>query len=568
VRKWGFQTPETPEIGPVLRRLQINNYALIHQAEVDFPGNLTVITGETGAGKSIFLDALGLALGRRADQSALANQSKKCVVEAEFVVGSLGLEDFFKAHELAFEDVVVLRRELSGDGRSRSLVNDAVVPLSAVKQLADRLIDIHSQHQTLSLNKSGFQLLLLDAFAGTTEKLGTYRAQYNRLQALTAELKKLNEDESNARKELDYFRFLFSELEEANLIPGELKRMEDESSALENAEHIRSSLLAAADGISGDQGQLPHLAGVKQSVQALARFGSVYAGLSERLNACYIELKDLASDLLSAGESLAPDQERLELINGRMDQMNRLLRKHGVNDEDSLIKVREEIESKLSGYDSMEARIASAEKERQKLLAECVRSAGELSAMRRKAIAGIEKKVGEMLLTLGMPNAQFSVNLESGEVPGSNGFDEVTFLFSANRGNAQAELQKVASGGELSRLMLALKALLAEKKKLPCIIFDEIDTGVSGEVADRIGNILLRMGSHMQVIAITHLPQLASKGGHHLFVYKEEDAKSTVSHIKELGSAERVTEIAKMLSRGKPTETALSNAKELLGAQA
>lgn len=549
----------------MLKRLYISNFALIHEMDVVFPGNLTVITGETGAGKSIFLEALGLALGKRADMAALKNKTKKCIVEAEFEAKDLDLSSFFEENDLDEEPTIILRREISADGKSRSFLNDSVVSLAALKELSEKLIDIHSQHQTLLLNQSNFQLELLDAFAGSLNLFKEYKTEFSKLNKLNTGLNSLLAQEAQAKKELDYFQFLFDELEQTEIKTGLLKELEEDSASLENAEGIKSSLLNAANAINGgDANILSALSQVKNSLQAISKYGKNYIEYFERVNSAYIDLKEMAAELEDAETEVLFDNVKLEEVNSKMDKLNRLLKKHSVSTEEELLKIKGEIEEKLSKFNSLEAEIEKTNKEIVKLKTSCTKTAKDLSSLRGKVTASIEKRVKEMLSDLSMENAVFKIELIQHTELNNSGFDQVKFLFSANKGAALNELQKVASGGELSRLMLSLKALLASKKQLPTIIFDEIDTGVSGDVADKIGNILLKMGQTMQVVTITHLPQMASKGNHHLFVYKKDDEDKTVSYIKELVKEERVMEIAKMLSTSNPTQSALVNAKELL----
>lgn len=549
----------------MLKRLHISNFALINEMDVTFPGRLSVITGETGAGKSIFLEALGLALGKRADLTALQNKTKKCIIEAEFETSALDLRAILEENDMDYDTTLVLRREISVEGKSRSFLNDSVVGLNVLKLLSEKLIDIHSQHQTLLLNQTNFQLEILDAFAGSIEVFKDYKSEYSKLNSLKNSLKNLQEKESQARKELDYFQFLFSELEEADLKPGALKILEEESATLENAETIKNSLLSAANIINGgDTNLLSSVNQVRQSMQGISKYGKNYAHYFERVNSVYIELKELAAELEDSETGVTFDTKKLEEVNSKLDRMNRLLKKHNVTNEEDLLKIKSDIEEKLLQFGSLESEIEKTNKEIQKLSLSSGKQAKQLSAVRLKSIAGVEKQVKEMLAGLAMENASFKIELIQLPELSISGFDQVRFMFSANKGGTLNELHKVASGGELSRLMLTLKALLATKKQLPTIIFDEIDSGVSGDVADKIGNILLNMGKTMQVVAITHLPQMASKGEHHLFVYKNDETDKTVSHIKQLNKEERITEVAKMLSTGNPTQSALVNAKELL----
>ena len=549
----------------MLKRLHISNFALINEMEVSFPGNLTVITGETGAGKSIFLEALSLALGKRADLSALNLKTKKCIIEAEFSATNLDLNGFFLDHDLDFEPNLILRREINADGKSRSFLNDSPVSLSVLKLLSEKLIDIHSQHQTLLLNQSNFQLELLDTFAESLKIFKEYKIEFSSFTKSKIELQSLQEQEKLAKKELDYFQFLYSELEETEIKAGLLSGLEEESSKLENSEIIKSNLLAASNAISGNEiNILIDLGKTKQSLQSLSKYSKNYSLLTDRIQSLYIELKELSADIEDAANEVVFDSDKLSQVNTKMDKLNRLLKKHQVNTEEDLLKIKSDIENKLNQFNSIEKTIISKQKLIQISQNNCLKLSEELTKLRTKAIHGIEQTIKKTLAELSMENAIFKIVLSQKSDLGINGLDELKFLFTANKGAELNELHKVASGGELSRLMLSLKALLASKKQLPTIIFDEIDTGVSGDVADKIGEILLSMGNNMQVIAITHLPQMASKGNHHLFVYKKDDEDKTVSYIKQLNKVERINEIAKMLSKSNPTVSAIKNATELL----
>ena len=549
----------------MLKRLHISNFALINEMEVSFPGNLTVITGETGAGKSIFLEALSLALGKRADLSALNLKTKKCIIEAEFSATNLDLNGFFLEHDLDFEPNLILRREINADGKSRSFLNDSPVSLSVLKLLSEKLIDIHSQHQTLLLNQSNFQLELLDTFAESLKIFKEYKIEFSSFTKSKIELQSLQEQEKLAKKELDYFQFLYSELEETEIKAGLLSGLEEESSKLENSEIIKSNLLAASNAISGNEiNILIDLGKTKQSLQSLSKYSKNYSLLTDRIQSLYIELKELSADIEDAANEVVFDSDKLSQVNIKMDKLNRLLKKHQVNTEEDLLKIKSDIENKLNQFNSIENTIISKQKLIQISQNNCLKLSEELTKLRTKATHGIEQTIKKTLAELSMENAIFKIELSQKSDLGINGLDELKFLFTANKGAELNELHKVASGGELSRLMLSLKALLASKKQLPTIIFDEIDTGVSGDVADKIGEILLSMGNNMQVISITHLPQMASKGNHHLFVYKKDDEDKTVSYIKQLNKAERINEIAKMLSKSNPTVSAIKNATELL----
>jgi DNA repair protein RecN (Recombination protein N) len=549
----------------MLRRLYISNFALINEMDVAFPGKLSVITGETGAGKSIFLEALALALGKRADITALQNKSKKCIIEAEFTVSNLNLYQFFLSHELDEEPQIILRREISAEGKSRSFLNDTPVSLSVLKELSEYIIDIHSQHQTLLLNQSNFQLEIVDAFAGTLNEYQKFKTDFLQLNKLKKNLTELITSETQAKKELDYYNFLYTELQETEIHPGLLKELEEKSLALENAEFIKSGLLNVAAAIQGgDQNLLGSLSLLKHTLQGITKFGNTYQEFFARLNSAYVELKELANDMEDAEGKVNFDSEKLSIVNTALDKINRLLKKHGVKSEEELLKSKADIEEKLNSFSSLEIQVQKINSKIVKLEKQCAEQAAEISKSRKKAIPEIEKRVKEFLSDLAIPSAQFKIQMNWSEQLSVYGFDHVQFLFSANKGGTLNELQKAASGGELSRLMLSLKALLAEKKELPTIIFDEIDTGVSGDVADKIGTILSKMGINMQVITITHLPQIASKGAHHLFVYKKDEEDRTSSFIRELDEESRIVEIAKMLSTGNPSSSALKNAKELL----
>lgn len=551
----------------MLQHLRIQNFALIEETEVDFNKGLTVITGETGAGKSILLGALGLTLGNRADVGSLHDKTKKCVIEAKFNIKAYQLQSFFETQELDFEEVTTIRREITPEGKSRAFINDTPVNLAVLKELGERLIDIHSQHETLLLKETNFQFELVDAFAQTTILFSDYKKQFSSLQKLRKQLEELSNQEIQAKKELDYFQFQFNELDEANLKIGELQALEEESETLENAEFIKSNLSKSALAINGgDENVLSALALIKQQLQSISKFGKQFSELYERINSVNIELKELANDLDGAESDVVYNNTRLEEVNAQLDKLNRLLKKHGVTNEEELLKIKEDIENKLLQFSSLELQIEKTHKEISVIEKQCKTLASELSTKRQQSLSGIEQNIKTMLGSLSMANAQFKIELIQQKELSSNGLDTISFLFTANKGAEYKELHKTASGGELSRLMLCLKALLAERTALPTIIFDEIDTGVSGDVADKIGNILFAMGKTMQVITITHLPQMASKGSTHLFVFKSDTKDKTTSSIKLLTKEERIGEIAKMLSTGNPTETALKNAKELLNA--
>lgn len=549
----------------MLTHLSVQNYALIDKLDVDFSTGLTIITGETGAGKSILLGALGLIAGSRADTQSLQDKTKKCIIEASFLVDSYSLKDFFTENELDYEATSTIRREINPEGKSRAFINDTPVTLNQLKELGERLIDIHSQHQTLSLNGTEFQLSVVDAFAGHDSLLEEYKQDYKNYKALEKQLNDLMEREAQAKKDLDYFQFQFNELEDAGLKAGEQTEMEQELETLNNAEDIKSALSKAAFGLNGgEQNLLSSLNEIRVLLQTMAKFKPEIAELNTRINSTYIELKDISNELETIEQAVVYDPKQIELLNHKLDAIYRLQQKHQVKTIEALIAIKDELSNKLLDFSSMEAEIDKLKSALDKLNKTLATKANSLSEKRKKVIPKIEKEIASLLQSLSMPNAQLKVEQTATGTYTINGTDKINFLFSANKGSDFKELNKVASGGELSRLMLSIKSLIAKLTALPTIIFDEIDTGVSGDVADKVGIIMNTMAANMQVITITHLPQIASKGSSHLFVYKEDKNNKTFSNIKKLNAEERIQEIAKMLSTGTPTAAAISNAKELL----
>jgi len=551
----------------MLQKLSIRNYALINELEISFSKGLTIITGETGAGKSILLGALALLLGNRADSASLSDKTKKCIVEGEFDVSSYKLEKFFIEHDLDFESKTTIRREISPEGKSRAFINDTPVNLAALKELGSRLIDIHSQHETLTLNNSSFQLMVVDSFAASGKLLASFRSDYNFYSVQADKLRLLKEQESKSKADLDYYQFLFNELNEAALKAGEQQELEKELEILNNSEEIKTALASASAMLDGDENSL--LSGITSVLSALQNAAKIFPEAGDVLNrvkSVSIELKDISSELDSLQLNVQFSPERIEIINDRLDLIYKLEQKHRVNSVEELIVVYNDIDSKLTGISSLEEEIQKLEKSVALLRIELFKKAAEISTLRKKAIPGIEKSIQKMLSDVGMKHAVLKVDLKP--VPGGEirvtGYDQVQLLFSANKGIDYRELDKVASGGELSRLMLCIKALIAKHADLPTIIFDEIDTGVSGEIAHKVGNIVKDISKERQVIAITHLPQMAGKGEEHLFVYKETGPKITSTRIRKLSTPERVDEIAKMLSGEQPTKAAIENARELL----
>lgn len=549
----------------MLQHLSVQNYALIDQLEIDFSNGLTIITGETGAGKSILLGALGLIAGNRSDTQALQDKTKKCVIEAIFNIKEYALKAFFDAQQLDYEPITSIRREITSEGKSRAFVNDTPVTLSQLKELTERLIDIHSQHQTLTLNGNEFQLSVVDAYAGHANELKQYTTDFRQFKQLEKQLSELVNREIQAKKDLDYFQFQFNELEEARLQEGKQTLWEQELQALNNAEEIKLNLSKASFGLAGgEQNLLASLNELKNILSPFAKFKPELNELSMRVSSTYIELKDISNELDSLEQDIVYDPKRIEEITARLDTIYRLQQKHQVKTVEELIAIRDELSEKLLEFSSLEQEIEKLKKELQICSTSLAVISTKITTNRKKVIPKIEKELASLLSSLSMPNAQLKI--DHTELPSFSptGRDKVSFLFSANKGSEFKELNKVASGGELSRLMLSIKSSIAQLTALPTIIFDEIDTGVSGDVADKIGIIMNAMAKTIQVITITHLPQIASKGESHLFVFKEDKNNKTYSSIKKLTSEERIQEVAKMLSTGTPTTAAINNAKELL----
>jgi DNA repair protein RecN (Recombination protein N) len=549
----------------MLSTLHVRNYALIRHLEIDFRRGLTIITGETGAGKSILLGALGLLLGNRADTSVLMDKDKKCFVEGSFRIGSYGLEDFFRENDLDYEDPVILRREIAPGGKSRAFINDTPVNLPLVRELGIRLVDIHSQHHNLNLSDHRFQLTVVDNVAGNRELLAEYREKFGEYTELGSRLAELRDKARQARADLDYLTFQFNQLEEAKLSGNEQESLEQEIQTLDHAEEIKRNLLTAHSLIDGEEGSVRDL--LKRAMQAFAAIRNYYpvAGeLAERIESAWIELKDIAGQSESDGTGMELDPARQQLVRERLDLLYSLMQKHGVKDLEALIRIRDELDARISDISSYDEQIGGLEKQWSACLASLESLSARLSAARKKILPGIEKEVIAMLRDLGIPNATFRISARELEHFTGNGRDEVEFLFSANKQVPPWEISRVASGGELSRLMLSIKSLLSESLELPTIIFDEVDSGVSGEIADKVGSIMKKMARGKQIINITHLPQVAGKGEHHYLVYKSDSEGGERTGIRLLNDEERVLEIARMLSGEELTEAAISNARELL----
>ncbi len=552
----------------MLFKLSIENYALIQALEIDFSAGFSVITGETGAGKSILLGALSLILGQRADSGVLLDPSRKCIVEGAFLVGGYHLEAFFADNELDFDTTVILRREINQGGKSRAFINDSPVNLPLLKDLGDRLVNIHSQHAIITLNDANFQLAVLDNYAGLALPMANYRLGFNLLNSTRLQLSQLKKQAERAQGDRDYFLFLLDELNKAALRPGEQEDAELRLSLLTNAEVIKAGLLSASHALSeGDVSALNLLSGAIHDLVSVVKYKPEFNSLIDRIQSDLIDIKDVAGEIHVASENIYFDAAEIANLSQRLDLINRLHKKHQTVSLDELLQAKQNIEGKLVDSDNLEEKILLTEREILKLESELYTQADKLSAGRKKVISKFQHEITQTLSKLGMSKARFSIECNRQDLLSKDGVDRVRFLFSANPGVEINEIAKIASGGELSRLMLSIKSMISEKNLLPTIIFDEIDNGVSGEVAGKVGNILKGMANRMQVIVITHLPQIAAKGSQHYRVFKREDKDVTRTSITMLSHAERVEEIAKMLSDENVSNAALQTAKELLGNQ-
>lgn len=549
----------------MLLTLHIENYALIRETDIRFGDGFIAITGETGAGKSILLGALGLLLGQRADVTVLADKERKCIVEAQFDIAGLGLNSLFAEVDVDYDDRLILRREILPSAKSRAFANDTPVQLSFLRTLSDRIIDIHSQHQTLTLAESSFRLNLLDTLAGTTAPTA-YADAYHTYTKLKHQLEELTASEAKSRQEQDYLQFLFNELNEANLIDGEQETLEQESQLLSHAETVRQGL-AEASAMMDDDSEQAALARLRQAKNALSHISSYHPqseALLTRLDSTLIELDDILSEIQSSLNNISYSPERQQQVDDRLALLYRLQKKHGTNSVAGLIAIRDNLDQRLQSIATLDDNIQTLMEQVDKAYTAMQAAANTLTASRIKAGKELSKNLLPTLHELGMPEARFVVECSPATTYTVHGHDVVNFLFNANRGGELRDLSKVASGGELSRLMLAIKSMLTSRQLLPTIIFDEIDTGVSGDISVAVGKIMCRMAERMQVIAITHLPQIAARATQHLKVYKENDIDRTISRIRQLSTDERVTEVAVMLSNDPPTPAALQTARELM----
>lgn len=549
----------------MLTLLSIKNFALIEQLEMNFSNQFSIITGETGAGKSILLGALGLVLGNRADLTSLKDKEQKCVIEAHFDLVKYDLKDFFEANDLDYEDQTIIRREILPSGKSRAFINDSPVNLTELQDLGGFLIDIHSQHQTRELTEEVYQIEILDAVANHQNVLLEYKQHLLAYKSFKSELKKLQNEKESLSKEADYNAFLLEELLSANLKEGEQVELESTYEKLNNVEFIKENLdksLALAN--EEEIGIIQSLKEIKNSLQKVSNLSEDYKVLQERVSSVLIEFDDIAKEILIQAEKLFNDPEKLELVSQKLQMIYNLQKKHNVATIEELLVIQNDLDSKVVLADDLDNQIQKLEikiEEEQSILTDL---SSKISENRKIAAPILVNQIVEVLSQLGMPNARFQFEIKSSETFLSTGKDEIQLLFSANKGTDFGLLKKVASGGELSRIMLAVKSILANYSKLPTIIFDEIDTGVSGEIAQKMGDIMKVMSSKMQVFAITHLPQIAAKGNQHYKVFKSDKEDTTISELKLLGTEERVIEIAEMLSGKDISESAITHAKALL----
>ena len=551
----------------MLHRLTIKNYAIIEQLEIAFNDRMNIITGETGAGKSILLGALSLIIGERADTKVLYDKDEKCIVEADFEIDNKELKSFFDAHELDFETHTIVRREINQSGKSRAFVNDTPVTLNVLKGLGEKLMNLHNQHETLDLIKAGFQLQIIDALARNKPLLSDYRQKYQVYKKGMAKLDELTELAKSSSAEMDYLQFQLKELAEAKLEAGEQDVLEKEQVSLSNVEEIKKAVQGAAQILSNTEvSVLDQLIEVQTALKPVKNFNKDILTLTERLHSAYEEIKDIAYELENVQEGTSLDPERLEVINSRLSTIYRLQKKHNAITLDELLKIQEDLESRISSVEVNSNEIEILMKELQKQFKDLCVIADQLHSAREKVLRDFQTHVVVLLAKVGMPNAVFKVDIKKHEAQqlNENGLTELRFLFSANKGFAPHEIKDVASGGELSRLMLCIKSLVADADALPTMIFDEIDTGISGEVALKVGEIMKKLSHNHQLICITHLPQIARTGDVHLYIYKETKDNRTQTRMKELKGEERIIEIAKMLSGDKLSEASLANARELI----
>lgn len=549
----------------MITQLSIKNYALIDDVKVSFNKGLTIITGETGAGKSIMLGALSLLLGKRADLSSVKDTAKKCIIEADFNLQQPHIKSGFNALDIDFENHTIIRRELLPSGKSRSFVNDTPVTLQQLQGIAPYLVDVHSQHETLTLSSEQFQMEIVDIIAGNNTLLQSYKSELEVYKKASEDVAALYYKKESIAKEIDYNTFLYNELQEANLAHKNLEALEEQYATLNNSEQITEILQRLVQLASNEPvGAVETTKEMRQSLSKIKHFSPAFETLWERINSIVIELEDIEEELVRSAENVEADPQTLFDLNETLQSIYKLQQKHQVQTIEELLEIEEQLATKIDVTGSLEGAIETLEATKKQSEQKLQQLAQSLHNKRVEIIPTLTKKLEDVLKELGLPNAQFIFDFSIGTQFKNNGIDQLQLLFSANKGSTPGLLKKVASGGELSRIMLAIKAVLAGYKQLPTIVFDEIDTGVSGEIASKMATILQTMSASMQLVTITHLPQLASKGNHHLKVFKEDVGNKTVTSIKQLLKEERVTEIAQMIGGKTITDSAVAHAKQLL----
>lgn len=545
----------------MLNSLHIENYVLIKKLDLNFESGFSVITGQTGAGKSILLGALNLVLGARADLKSIKEGSEKCIIEATFNISNYNLIDFFEENDLDYSTECILRRELSASGKSRLFINDTPVNASILRTLADQLIDVHSQHENLILRDNNFQLGVLDTTAKNQDLLDKYKSLYKSHQQISRNIEELESELSKGKEELDYLQFQYNQLEESKLVDSEDHDIETELTILEHANDIKYALLESENMLSAEQGVLEMLKTAENSLSAVSKYSTYCEEIVNRIYSCHIELKDIASELYNESEKVDSNPERLEYLRERRDLIYSLCQKHRVNTVSELIEIRNDLENRISLIDNSDEEIERLKSERDNLYKELLALANEISNRRQTQALEVEKSLVELLTALGMPNCEVKFSITPLASPISSGMDKVELLFSSNKNKSPQPIDKTASGGEISRVMLCLKYLLANSTSLPTLIFDEIDTGISGEAADLTAKMLKKMSTNVQIISISHLPQIAAKATTHYFVEKSGESETNVT---QLTAEERVTAIARMLSGSTLSDAAIKNAQALL----
>ena len=549
----------------MIQRLHIRNYAIIEELDIDFSDKLTIITGETGAGKSILLGALGLIMGKRADTKVLYHQDAKCVVEATFQVAKYNIKPFFDTHDIDYDDEVVVRRELTPSGKSRAFINDTPANLKLLKQLTDVLIDLHQQFDTLDIHNVSFQLRMLDALAGNEKRLNNYQSTYSTYQSNKRELAKLTEQSNNAAREMDFLNFQLQEFNEAALMPNEQEQLEVEITRLTNAEDIKRTLSAAFQNLSESESSiLNQMEALSMDLNQVRKMHPNLPATVDRYESILLELKDLAKEFENVAEDTEYDEQRIQETQSRLDLIYKLQQKHRVKGTGELLQIHESLKTQLTGFQDLSSGIEKLEKEIAKQEIDLRKIANDLSKRRKKEVPDFEKKIHALLKQLSMEHARIQIEVKPLEALTPTGTDEVNFLFAPNKGSRFLPIKEVASGGELSRLVLCTKSLVADAIPLPTLIFDEIDTGISGDVAMKMGTILQELSNRHQVITITHTPQIAVKADYHYFVFKLDRPERTITKVKLLTPDERVRAVATMLSGSPPSDSAMANARELL----